>query len=85
MGVRAVAIITEPFQRTAEAMARRMGMAKAPWVVAPHPVSSLSAEGVRVLARNLAPQVHALLQAMEHGDFWTGRESGDTSDGMGAK
>jgi len=76
-GVRAVAIITEPFQATAQAMARRMGVDQPAWVVAPHPVSSLSPDAVRRLARELAPRVRRLLEGSE--------ERSGTADPTGAK
>jgi len=60
-GIPAVAIITEPFISTAEAMARLAGMAGYPVAVIPHPVGSLGAEEIAARADAIALQVERLL------------------------
>ena len=48
-GIPATVIITEAFRKTADFQFRSKGMEGHPYVVLPHPVSSLTAEEMRAL------------------------------------
>jgi len=60
-GVPAVALITHTFTAAADAMARRYGYPNYRYAVIPHPLSSLSAEQVKQRARDVLPEVLAIL------------------------
>jgi hypothetical protein len=60
-GIPAVAIITEPFIPTADAIAELAGMPGYPHAVIPHPVSSLSPVEVHRRADAVATRVETLL------------------------
>jgi hypothetical protein len=60
-GVPAVAVITEPFRPTGEAMAALNGMAGYPFVVVPHPFGSLDDTAVRERADDAAARIERLL------------------------
>jgi hypothetical protein len=62
-GIPAVAIVTAPFAATCSAMAELHGFRDYPFVVLPHPVTSLTAEGVAQRADDATPRVEALLLA----------------------
>ena len=61
MGVPAAVICTEPFVTSAKAMSRLKGVPDYPYAVIPHPVGSLTSEGVRERARLALPQILQLL------------------------
>lgn len=60
-GIPAAAIITHTFTASANAMARRNGYPDYRYAMVPHPLSSLDAEQVRERAREVLPQVLAIL------------------------
>jgi len=60
-GIPAAVVITEPFEPTAEAMARLAGMAGYPFVAVPHPFGSLSAAEVRARADQVVDRIEKLL------------------------
>ena len=64
-GIPAVAVITEPFVQTAEAMARLAGMPGYAVAVLPHPFGSLSEGEVAAHAERILPRIEALLLATE--------------------
>lgn len=55
------AIITHVFRNTAQAMTRMMGVPDYRYVVAQHPLSSLTDEQVKQRASELADEVEAIL------------------------
>ncbi|SFL44365.1 hypothetical protein SAMN04488085_11176 [Geodermatophilus ruber] len=61
----AVSICTEPFRITAAAMARTYGFPGFEYVEMPHPVASLSAEGIRQRVEEMLPRVLAILGVEE--------------------
>ena len=60
-GIPAAVVITEPFEATAEAMARLGGMAGYPCAVVPHPFGSLSPEEVCARADKVVDRIEQLL------------------------
>ncbi|HXH83358.1 MAG TPA: hypothetical protein VNN07_10560 [Candidatus Tectomicrobia bacterium] len=60
-GVPAIAIVTEPFRETGEAMAAAWGMAGYPFLSMPHPIANLDAKHLDERADGLAGAVEALL------------------------
>ena len=60
-GIPAAAIITHTFTASANAMARRNGFPNYRYAMIPHPLSSLSAEQVRQRAREVLPEILAIL------------------------
>ena len=60
-GIPAAVVITEPFEATAEAMARLAGMAGYPYAAVPHPFGSLSPAEVRARADTIVGRVERLL------------------------
>lgn len=60
-GVPAVAICTEPFRMPAEAMAKTYGFPGFAYVLAPHPVASLTVAEVRERVAALAPRILEIL------------------------
>lgn len=64
-GIPAVALVTAPFAATCTAMAELHGFRDYPFVVLPHPVTSLTAEQVRQRADDATDQVEELLLAQE--------------------
>jgi hypothetical protein len=54
-------IITEVFVKTAEAYTRLMGVPEFPYLVCPHPITSVSTADLEERARLLAPGVRRLL------------------------
>lgn len=61
LGIPAVAVCTEPFAKTAEAMARRRGFPTYRYVLVEHPLSSARPEGVRLRAERALPEVLSIL------------------------
>jgi len=64
-GVPAVSICTEAFKITADAMARTYGFAGFQYVLVPHPVASLDAEGIRQRVEDMLPRVLEILGVEE--------------------
>ena len=60
-GIPAVAVVTEPFIPTAQAMAALNGMAGYPFVTVPHPFGSLDESAVRERADAVFARIEALL------------------------
>ena len=60
-GIPAAVVITEPFEATAEAMARLAGMAGYPYAVVPHPFGSLSPAEVSARADKVVDRIEQLL------------------------
>jgi hypothetical protein len=60
-GVPTAAIITHVFLNTAQAMTRMMGVPEYRYVVAQHPLSSLTDEEVKQRAAELADEVESIL------------------------
>ena len=60
-GIPAVAVITEPFVPTGQAMAELNGMAGYPFVVVPHPFGSLDEATVRSRADAALARIESLL------------------------
>ena len=61
LGIPTASIITHVFLNTAKAMTRMMGVPDYGFVVAQHPLSSLSDEQCREMAENIAPDVERIL------------------------
>ena len=64
-GVPTAAIITHVFLNTAQAMTRMMGVPDYRYVVAQHPLSSLTDEEVKQRAAELADEVEYILTGQE--------------------
>ena len=61
LGIPTASIITHVFNNTAKAMTRMMGVPDYEYVVAKHPLSSLTDEECRHRAETLAPEVERIL------------------------
>ena len=61
LGIPTASIITHVFLNTAKAMTRMMGVPDFEFVVAQHPLSSLTDEECQELAANIAPDVERIL------------------------
>lgn len=59
-GVPAIAICTEPFLRSGQAMAARQGLSALEFVTVAHPLSSLTLDEIRERAEAAAPQVASI-------------------------
>ncbi len=62
-GIPSVVVISEAFVQNAKAIAKLSGIPDYPFIVVPHPVSSLDAEGLEELVKRFFPQVLELLLA----------------------
>lgn len=60
-GVVAAAIITDPFIKTANSMAKRHGFPDYRYAQMPHPIGNLKPEEIRARARDVLPQVMEIL------------------------
>lgn len=60
-GIPTATIITEVFVRTAEAYTKMLGAPDFPYLVCPHPITSVGAKELEARARLLAPGVRRLL------------------------
>ena len=60
-GTPAIAIVTEPFRPTGEAMASAWGMAGYPFLATPHPIANLTDKELDERADRLLDAVDALL------------------------
>ncbi len=61
LGIPTASIITHVFLNTAKAMTRMMGVPDSEFVVAPHPLSSLTDEECKERAASIAPEVEQIL------------------------
>ncbi len=61
LGIPTASIITHVFKNTANAMTRMMGVPDFDYIVAEHPLSSLTDEQVKERAVQLAPEVERIL------------------------
>ena len=61
LGIPTASIITHVFNTTAKAMTRMMGVPDYDYIVAEHPLSSLTDEECRTRAETLAPEVERIL------------------------
>ena len=66
-GVVAAAIITSPFVKTANSMARRHGFPEYRYAQLPHPIGNLKPDEIKARARAVLPQVMEIL-GLEPGD-----------------
>ena len=64
-GVPAVAVVTEPFVRTAHAVAEMNGIPDYPFVVVPHPFGSLDEAAVHARADAALARIESLLRGEE--------------------
>ena len=62
-GIPAAVICTEPFVSSGKAMSKLGGIPDYPFVVLPHPLGSLTPEGLRKRAIQAAPEVLRILLA----------------------
>jgi hypothetical protein len=60
-GVVAASIITSPFTKTAGSMARRHGFPEYRYAQMPHPIGNLKPDQIKARAREVLPQVLAIL------------------------
>ena len=60
-GTPAIAIVTEPFRATGEAMATAWGMAGYPFLATPHPIANLTEKDLDERADRLFDAVNILL------------------------
>jgi hypothetical protein len=61
LGIPTASIVTHVFVNTANAMTRMMGVPDFEYIVAQHPLSSLTDAEVKVRAAQLAPEVERIL------------------------
>jgi len=64
-GIQAVSIVTSPFIKTADSMARRNGYPEYRYAVMPHPIGNLRPDQIRQRAEVLLPEVLAILGITE--------------------
>ena len=67
LGIPSASIITHVFLNTAKAMTRMMGVPDYEFVVADHPLSSLTGEECRQRAENIADDVERILLGSNSG------------------
>jgi hypothetical protein len=60
-GVVAASIITDPFIKTANSMAKRHGFPEYRYAQMPHPIGNLRPDEVKARARDVLPQVLEIL------------------------
>ncbi len=65
LGIPTASIITHVFKKTANAMTRMMGVPDFDYIIAEHPLSSLTDEQVKDRAAQLAPEVERILLGKE--------------------
>ena len=68
LGIPTASIITHVFKNTANAMTRMMGVPDFDYIIAEHPLSSLTDEQVKERAAQLAPEVERILLGGEKKD-----------------
>ena len=64
-GVQAAAIVTAPFTRTADSMARRNGYPDYRYAVLPHPIGNLKPEQIEQRAQAILPEILQILGITE--------------------
>ena len=64
-GLQAASIVTMPFLKTADSMARRNGYPGYHYAVMPHPIGNLRPDQIRQRAEVLLPEVLAILGITE--------------------
>jgi hypothetical protein len=74
-GIQAVAIVTSPFTRVGAVMARRNGYPDYRYAVMPHPIGNLKPDQIRQRARDVLPDVLAILGIVDR--------AGETAAGKG--
>ena len=62
LGFPTATIITHVFETTAQAYTRLMGVPGFPYLICPHPITNVGADGLDERIKLLAPQVARLLQ-----------------------
>ena len=60
-GIVAASVITDPFIKTANSMARRHGFPEYRYAQMPHPIGNLKPEQIKQRAREVLPQVMEIL------------------------
>jgi hypothetical protein len=60
-GIPAATIVTKPFVRAADAMAKRHDYPDFKYAMMPHPIGNLTQEQVRQRAEEILPQILAIL------------------------
>ena len=68
LGIPTASIITHVFKNTANAMTRMMGVPDFDYIMAEHPLSSLTDAQVKERAAQLAPEVERILLGREKKD-----------------
>jgi hypothetical protein len=71
-GIQTAAILTDTFRRPGDAMARVQGFPGYHYAVMTHPISSLDPEQIRARARQVLPEVLAILGLTGETDTPTG-------------
>jgi hypothetical protein len=66
-GLQAVSIVTAPFIKTADSMARRNGYPEYRYAVMPHPIGNLRPDQIRQRAEALLEDVLSILGVTEPG------------------
>jgi hypothetical protein len=64
-GLQAASIVTAPFLKTADSMARRNGYPDYRYAVMPHPIGNLRPDQIRQRAEAILPEVLAILGVTE--------------------
>jgi hypothetical protein len=67
-GLQAAAIVTIPFVKTADSMARRNGYPQYRYVAMPHPIGNLRPDQIRRRAEDILPEVLSILGVTESGN-----------------
>jgi hypothetical protein len=67
-GLQAASIVTEPFIKTGDSMARRNGYPNYRYVVMPHPIGNLRPEQIKERAEAILADVLATLGVTEPGN-----------------
>ena len=62
LGFPTATIITHVFETTAQAYTRLMGVPGFPYLICPHPITNVGADGLDERIKLLAPRVASLLQ-----------------------
>ena len=61
LGIPTASIVTHVFRNTANAMTRMMGVPDFDYIIAEHPLSSLTESEVKARAAQIAPEVERIL------------------------
>ena len=68
LGIPTASIVTHVFRNTANAMTRMMGVPDFDYIIAEHPLSSLTDGEVKERAAQIAPEVERILLGSKKGD-----------------